>query len=124
MMKIKTRRVYLGGVLTLDGYGERPKGPLADPPVLFGDGEGDDSDAMETLFLGRPFVVDGEAEQVRPGDLVTIENGRFRITRPFATPLPSILISLTGCHIDTSGIPAEEVLESLCVGMISVPSRH
>lgn len=84
------RRTFLRGALIITAAAALPKGALKalirPLPVLYGDGVGDDTDALTALFNGKPFrTADGFAGTALNGEL---RNGNFLLTRTLVIDNP------------------------------------
>ncbi|MCZ3377440.1 twin-arginine translocation signal domain-containing protein [Rhizobium sp. AG207R] len=93
-----TRRSFLRGLLTitaaavvLDGLPLGQK--VASAPVLYADGIHDDSDALEAMFDGRPFRVDGANVIAHDGILA---NAYLSVSRPIR---PKGDFTIMNCYI-------------------------
>lgn len=73
-----TRRSFLRGVLTVAAVTALPAIPLADVPVIYGDGIRDDAPGLQAMFNGEPFRIDGEAIVATSS---TIRGGRFALSK-------------------------------------------
>lgn len=83
-----------------------PTAPKPSAWTLYGDGETDDTDALQALFDGHEVLDRAGVVQVSGPGYLVVENGRFRVCRTVeigGTHRPRA--SVTGCFFDGRDIP-------------------
>ncbi len=91
MLAAMNRRSLLGGILSVPAAMVLAKAPLS-IPVMVGDGEHDDTLALQALFDGKPFSAERLTVLRNLDGDVLIRGGVFRITRTLKLSAPSVKI--------------------------------
>lgn len=87
------RRSFLRGVLALTVAPSLPLVGVALPRIV-GDGVHDDTDGLQALFAGQPFVVDSEVVRAQAG---LVSGGTFRLTRTLV--IADSRVSMSECKL-------------------------